>query len=155
MSIEIQIKQIQVEKGKITERILRSLPKWFGIEQAILDYIHDVEPMLFWVAEVNGAVIGFTAVKQHFEKSAEIYVMGIVPEYHRRGIGRLMINEIEKELRTKGNHYLQVKTLSPSRESAEYAMTRKFYLSMGFEPLEEFPTLWGEANPCLLLVKRV
>jgi ribosomal protein S18 acetylase RimI-like enzyme len=32
-------------------------------------------------------------------------------------------------------------------------MTRRFYEAIGFEPIEEFPTMWGNDNPCLLLVK--
>lgn len=31
------------EKNQICEKILRSLPQWFGIESAILDYIKDVQ----------------------------------------------------------------------------------------------------------------
>ena len=50
---------------------------------------------------------------------------------------------------------LQVKTLSESHPDAGYAKTRAFYRAMGFHPLEEFKTLWGEANPCLLMVKKL
>lgn len=34
-----------------------------------------------------------------------------------------------------------------------YERTRRFYLAAGFTPLEEFPDLWDERNPCLLMVK--
>ncbi len=43
--------------------------------------------------------------------------------------------------------FLQVKTLSAKHPDAGYGRTRQFYLAMGFRPLQEFPTLWGEANP--------
>ena len=36
-----------------------------------------------------------------------------------------------------------------------YAQTRAFYLAMGFRPLEELRKLWDEANPCLIMVKRL
>ena len=48
---------------------------------------------------------------------------------------------------------LQIKTLSDAHPSPEYAETRAFYRDMGFERLEEFPTLWSERNPCLMMVK--
>ena len=31
------------EKSQICENILRSLPQWFGIESAIIDYVNDVK----------------------------------------------------------------------------------------------------------------
>jgi hypothetical protein len=43
--------------------------------------------------------------------------------------------------------------LSPPHEIAEYAATRRFYLAMGFKPLEEFTGVWGDGNPCLLMAK--
>lgn len=73
---------------------------------------------------------------------------------HRRlGIGRALILAAEKHLRTRGVRFLHVKTLSPRRDSAEYARSRAFYRAMGLVPLEELPMLWGERNPCLVLIK--
>ncbi|MBC7456865.1 MAG: hypothetical protein H7235_01205, partial [Bdellovibrionaceae bacterium] len=46
-----------------------------------------------------------------------------------------------------------VKTLSEARAHENYEKTRKFYLKSGFVPIEEFKTLWGEHNPCLMLIK--
>ena len=51
--------------------------------------------------------------------------------------------------------FLTVKTLNESRESKSYEKTRKFYLSVEFLPLEVFPLLWDESNPCLFMAKRV
>ena len=35
----------------------------------------------------------------------------------------------------------------------EYGATVAFYRGVGFLPLEVFPALWDENNPCLILVK--
>jgi hypothetical protein len=51
--------------------------------------------------------------------------------------------------------FLTVKTLDESRESKSYEKTRKFYLSVGFLPLEVFPLLWDENNPCLFMAKSI
>ena len=150
-----QITLITSNKAAIADRILRDIPEWFGIEEAIIEYVENVEPMPFWVAESDGQAVGFIAIKEHFPKSAEIYVMGVLRKYHRQGIGKLMVEESERYLREQGFQYYQVKTLSPARENKEYALTREFYYALGFVPLEEFPTLWGEANPALMLVKKL
>ena len=135
--------------------ILRSLPAWFGIEQATAHYIEDTDRLPTWLARLDGEVVGFLTVWQHSRYAAEIHVMGIPPEMHRRGIGRALVQTVEAALCSRGVEYLQVKTLSPSHPDENYAKTRRFYLAMGFRPLEEFPDLWGDANPCLQMVKRV
>ena len=46
----------------------------------------------------------------------------------------------------------EVKTVAPGHYP-EYDATVAFYRGVGFLPLEVFPTLWDENNPCLILVK--
>jgi len=84
-----------------------------------------------------------------------LYVLGVLPEMHHRGVGRALLARVEAHLREQGVAYLQVKTLSASHPDTDYARTRAFYEAMGFTPLEEFKTLWDEANPCVLMVKAV
>ncbi|MGZ3742455.1 MAG: GNAT family N-acetyltransferase [Pseudobdellovibrionaceae bacterium] len=142
------------EKSRICERVLRSLPQWFGIESAILDYIKDVQGMETWAA-VESDVIGFISLNKHNLQTAEIYVMGLLPEYHGKKIGREMIRSAEENLILQGFKFLTVKTLSESRHDENYDKTRRFYLKYGFTPIEEFKTLWGEHNPCLMMIKNL
>lgn len=143
------------EKSQICEKILRSLPSWFGIESAIVDYIKDVQRMDTWLAMDQQKAIGFVSLNKHNPKAAEVHVMGILEEYHRQQLGHQLLWQAETSLFKQGFKYLTVKTLSPSREDENYARTRQFYLGYGFTPIEEFKTLWGEHNPCLMLVKNV
>ena len=149
----MEITEIHNNKSEICERILRALPDWFGIEQAIIDYTRDVADMPMFCAQEDSETIGFVSLKHHNEHTAEIYVMGVLSEFHRQGIGRKLIEGCERYLVERKYRFLTVKTLSPSRDSAEYERTRKFYEGMGFLPLEEFKTLWGESNPCLFMAK--
>ena len=97
--------------------------------------------------------IKLNEIKKHNPSSAELYVMGVLPNYHRQGIGREMVKAIETRLRAVGISFLQVKTLDASRANDAYDKTRMFYASQDFVPLEVFPTLWGENNPCVQMVK--
>jgi ribosomal protein S18 acetylase RimI-like enzyme len=142
-------------KSAVCEPILRSLPEWFGIEEATRQYIRDTDVLPTFLAMVDGEAVGFLTLKQHTEYAAEIHVMGVLPEMHRRGVGRALLARAEAYLQEQGVEYLQVKTLSPGRPNENYARTRAFYQAMGFRPLEEFPKLWDEANPCLLMVKKL
>jgi catechol 2,3-dioxygenase-like lactoylglutathione lyase family enzyme/GNAT superfamily N-acetyltransferase len=143
------------EKSKICNRILRALPEWFGIESAILSYTSDVTEMDTWVVSTNGDPIGFLSINKHNNQAAEIHVMGIIKDYHKHGFGRKLIEIAEQSLVEENFKFLTVKTLAESHPDQNYAMTRKFYLNMGFIPLEEFKTLWNEHNPCLFLVKKI
>jgi GNAT superfamily N-acetyltransferase len=95
-----------------------------------------------------------SSVKQHNQYSAEIYVMAVLPQYHRQGCGRALVEAAERYLRDQSVEYFQVKTLGASHPDPGYAKTRQFYRAMGFRPLEELDNLWG-SNPCLLMVKRL
>lgn len=149
----IQLENDPQLKAKICEQILRSLPKWFGIESAIIEYIADAQKMPTLVVYDQKIPVGFLSLNYHNKFTAEIHVLGILPEYHRKGMGKRLIAEAEKILKQEGFKFISVKTLSESRPNKEYELTRKFYFDVGFVPVEEFKTLWGEHNPCLLLIK--
>ena len=70
--------------GSDCEPVLRSLPDWFGIESAIVHYVHTIDNSPTFRALIGGHTAGFLTVTKHFEESAEIYVMAVRPEYHRR-----------------------------------------------------------------------
>ena len=145
----------QLNTSAVCTPILRSLPDWFGIEDAILNYSLEIDRLPTWLACELGQVIGFLSLKQHNPYSAEVYVMGVLQEAHHNGIGRALMAEAEAWLREQGVEYLQVKTLGSSHPDINYAKTRAFYLACGFRPLEEIKQIWDENNPCLILVKRL
>ena len=143
------------ERSRICAEILRAVPEWFGIESATRAYIDGVAGLPTFVALADGGrEVGFLALKQHGDRAAEIWVMAVRPDHHRRGVGRRLVETAERFLMGRSVEYLQVKTLGPSRPDEGYARTRAFYDAMGFVPLEELQGLW-ESNPCLLLVKRL
>lgn len=143
------------ERSRVCNLILRSLPDWFGIENAIVDYVKDVQTMDTWAACDPNKVIGFISIRKHNPYTAEVHVMGILKDFHRKGIGQKLLSIAEGSLAKEGFKFLQVKTLSESRANEEFERTRKFYLGAGFYPVEEFKTLWGEDNPCLLMIKSI
>lgn len=151
----IEIEEPALGKSSACEPIFRSLPQWFAIERTIVQYLKDMDTMPTLIARADGEMAGFLTIKRHNEYSAEVYVMAIRPEKHRKGIGTRLLHYAEDVLRREGFEYVQVKTLAPSRPDQFYAGTRAFYMAMRFRPLEEFPDLWDRDNPCLVMVKRL
>lgn len=137
------------------EKILRNLPEWFGIESAIIEYVEDIKKMKTFLVEVNSTIIGFATINSHNKYTAEIHVMGIEKEYHNKKIGSELITYIANILKKEHYEYLIVKTLSDSHPDLNYKKTRNFYLANEFKPVQEFKTLWGEENPCLLMIKKL
>lgn len=141
------------QKSSICEMILRDLPEWFGIEKAIQEYIMKVKETYFISVSIGNTPLGFVAIKDLTEYSSEIYLLGVLKEFHKRGLGKRLIEKVEESLSQKKQKFLTVKTLSYSHPDNYYQKTRNFYQAVGFYPIEEFQTLWGEANPCLLMLK--
>jgi len=153
--MDFKIEGPLLKQSSICVPILRTLPDWFGIEEAILDYEREIEHLPTFLAKADGSVLGFLSLKQHNPFSAEIYVMAVHPSAHRGGIGRALVVAAEVHARGLGVEYMQVKTLGSSRPDENYAKTRTFYEALGFRSLEEFKQIWDENNPCLVMVKRM
>ncbi len=149
------IEEITENKARICEEVLRALPEWFGIEESVRNYVEEARSRPMFAAREGDSAAGFLSLSLHNEFTGEIHVMGIKKEHHRKGLGKELVAYAEAYLAKRKFEFLTVKTLSPSRKSAEYDATRQFYLAMGFRPLEEFKTLWGESNPCLFLAKTI
>ena len=135
------------------EAILRSLPRWFGIETALVMYVADSATQPTFGAEDAGQLIGFLSLRRHFEHSWEVHCMAVDAPQRNAGVGTALLATAEEYVRSQRGRFLQVKTVAESSPSAEYAQTRQFYLAKGFTALEVFPTLWDPWNPALQLVK--
>jgi len=139
--------------GTVCSRVLAALPTWFGIPESVADYVASADAQPTVIASADGDDVGLLTLVTHTPYAAEVYVMGVLPEYHRQGIGRAMLERAEEWLCARDIEYLQVKTLSPRHPDPGYAKTRSFYLACGFRPLEEFPDLWSPDQPALQMVK--
>jgi len=132
------------QKREIAKGILKSLPNWFGIPESTQEYINESSNLTFFAAIDESKSIGFISVKENNKYTVEIYVMGVLPDYHKQGFGRALLNKSLQWAKESGYEFLQVKTLDESHPDVYYASTRKFYLSVGFKPLECLPELWGK-----------
>lgn len=149
LTADIELKQ------SICRNILNGLPDWFGIPKYIEKYVSETKDMPFYVSYLDKEPIGFLALKQHNKYSAEIYVIAVNKEYHRCGVGTLLVNACVNWCLENEIEFLQVKTLDSTSEDENYAKTRNFYRKMGFKPLECINTLWDENNPCLIMIMSI
>ena len=139
------------EKKAIARVILEALPDWFGIAAAREEYIRDSVDKPFFCACIDGQPVGFLYLKQTGDATAELAVMGVLKEHHRKGIGNALFEQAKESAKGAGYAFLQVKTVQMGRYE-EYDRTNRFYLSLGFREFEVFPTLWDEHNHCQIYV---
>jgi len=142
-----------IRRAPEVEAVLRSLPRWFGIEKALLMYVADSVDKPTFGAEVEGRLIGFLTLGQHFPSAWEVHCIAVSAPYRNHKVGSRLLAVAERHARAEGVRFLQVKTVAGTSPSPEYADTRRFYEARGFVPLEVFPTLWDPWNPALQLIK--
>ena len=133
-------------------RINRSLPDWFGIEEGLEEADGFIRTHTGLVAEADDEIVGYLTYEVLFPESAEISWMAVSQSAHRKGVGRALIAALVAALPVTTT-MLVVKTLADTHPSPEYASTRAFYVSCGFQPTMVLPDLWDESNPCLVMIK--
>ena len=75
------------EKQRIARLVLEALPDWFGIPEAREEYIEKSAAQPFFAAFDGESAVGFLCLAETGKDTVELYVMGVLKEYHRRGVG--------------------------------------------------------------------
>ena len=139
------------EKQQIARLVLEALPDWFGVQEPREGYIQESADLLFFAAFDGDQPVGFLCLKETGKDTIEIHVMGILREYHRKGIGRQLFDRAKDAATQAGYSFLQVKTVQMGTWE-DYDGSNRFYRALGFKEFEVFPLLWDEANPCQIYV---
>jgi GNAT superfamily N-acetyltransferase len=137
------------EKSNACRGIIGLLPDWFGMPDSNQNYIDEIADKDVFAAVHDGKSIGLLALKYHFNYTAEIWWMGIKPEFHGKGIGSSLFCSAKRLASEKGCKYMAVNTLSGRSDDEFYARTRAFYKKMGFSEFVEYnekdpinPMIW-------------
>ena len=142
-----------LQRADECEAVLRSLPRWFGIEHALLMYARDSASMPSFGMVHDDQVMGFITLREHFPEAWDIHCIAIHAHVRNQGQGTRLLRHAEAWLIERGVRFLQVKTVAATSKSEAYAQTREFYARRGFTPVEIFPTLWDAHNPALQCIK--
>ena len=98
-------------KEKIAREILCELQEWFGLPESTAEYINCSKEMSFWADIENRQVRGFIALKETSTYTLEIYVMGVLKEFHRYKIGTKLFKAYYDYAKEQRYLYMQVKTV--------------------------------------------
>ena len=141
-------------KSIYTKSVLENLPEWFGNKEALDEYVIKVAELPYWAAlNEDNKCIGFFSVKIHYGHTGDIFVCGVLPEYHYNGIGKTLYKMAESYFLQNGCKYVIVKTLSDRVNYQPYDKTREFYKQVGFDSLITLTEMCDDENPCLIMIK--
>src|SRR5262245_38641024 len=93
--IGVSVKGPLSGQGEVCELVLRALPQWFGMEIGVLKYIRKAGELPSFVAHLGREPVGIALIERHFERSAELSLIGVLPARHRMGVGRALLAAIE------------------------------------------------------------
>ncbi len=154
MQLEIkmieQIKDSETKKA-IARKILEALHDWFEVDESREKYIADCVNWIFLAAKEDDDYVGFLCLKETGDATVELAVMGVLKEYHRKGLGRKLFEAAKKIAGETGYSFLQVKTVKMGVYE-DYDITNRFYKACGFKEFEVIKEIWGEENPCQIYV---
>jgi ribosomal protein S18 acetylase RimI-like enzyme len=134
-------KQITIRKYENSDyeqliEIGKALPQWFT-ENGISKMQIDLRYQQGFVAVIDSKIIGFLSFIT-IEGEGQIGWMGVLPKFHRKGIGRTLVDKLTTELKDVGVAALKVYTLGDSVDYEPYAKTRAFYRGVGFTDFQRF-----------------
>lgn len=102
---------------------------WPRQSMDITALFQDMQTELF-VALSDGTVRGFMGLRQHPDDSmAEIYILGVDPDYQRQGLATALMHFAELQTRQNGLSMLMVETGG----DLGHAASRSAYEAFGFE----------------------
>ena len=117
-------------------------PDWkTGQKEAVETVCRDGEKTIVWVAELDGIVVGFLAYELHIkDKTGEVQLLAVHPEYQNRGIGTQLNNFALKKMQESGMKMARVETggdpsHAPARRSYEKAGYTALPLARYFKDL--------------------
>jgi ribosomal protein S18 acetylase RimI-like enzyme len=144
----VQIRTARPDDVESCVGILAALPDYFT--PSTHDDVRRELPIgPAWVAEADGAVIGFVVAPRRFSAAAEITVAAVAPQRRGHGVGSALVRHALAALATDGVAMVEVKTLDASAGYEPYVATRAFWERRGFVQIDCIDPLpgWQPGNP--------
>ena len=102
-----------------TERILRSLPTWSGVEDALrASVLRTAIAEASFVARVDGEVVGVVLVDRGTPATAELALLAVPADHRGCGIGRALVDAAATWAGFAGASQLEVRGRSDARPRA-------------------------------------
>lgn len=99
-----------------------------ALEETIEDIIEDIYSKEVYVAFIDDTPVGTIRLKINPDNTAYISRFGVNTEYHNIGIGKSLINLIDKVVKNKGIKRVTLHTASKYKDLIRFYYGRGFYI---------------------------
>ncbi|MHA2062150.1 MAG: GNAT family N-acetyltransferase, partial [Candidatus Sifarchaeia archaeon] len=104
------VRKFKLSDLESIKRIINELhPEWFT-EDALANIPRDIQFARCFVVEMNGKIVGFVSVHSHDGKPM-IGWLGVDYKLRGEGIGKLLLERVESELKKFGYKDLRIETV--------------------------------------------
>jgi ribosomal protein S18 acetylase RimI-like enzyme len=110
-------------------------PDWRALQTALVEEVcQDGEKTIVGVAEVDAAAVGFVAYRLNAQdKTGQVYLLAVHPDYQNRGIGTALNNWALERMKASGMNLASVETGG----DPSHAPARRSYEKAGFTPMPQ------------------
>jgi D-alanine-D-alanine ligase len=107
----------------------------------------------FVVEREDGSVRGYACYgpRSLTEGTYDLYWIAVDPEYRRAGVGRLLLDWVEKDIRRMGGRLIVVETSGLEK----YAPTRRFYQATGYLLEATLKDFYKEGDDLVIFTKHL
>jgi ribosomal protein S18 acetylase RimI-like enzyme len=99
-----------------------------SLEETFEDIKKDFETKLIFVAVIDELIIGSVRIEVNPDKSAYLSRFGVISAYQKNGIGKMLINEVDKAMKALGVTNLYLHTASRMLSLVRFYYGRGFYI---------------------------
>lgn len=92
------------------------------------DILHSILDKDVFIALIDNQAVGTIRVQVNTDGSAYISRFGVIPNYHNIGIGKSLMNLVDKLLSAQGVHTVSLHTASKARDLIRFYYGRGFYI---------------------------
>jgi len=113
----------------------------------------DIDRYHFIIAKDTKQVIGFACYGHRplTEGTYDFYWLGVDPTFQKQGIGRALIDQVEKEIRDKKGYLLIIETSSLE----EFSSPRALYTSFGYQLVAQIPDFYKPGDGLVIYTKKL
>lgn len=139
MNYSFVIRKAAVEDaGSIQEIMRESFKKYMedtgltgtleALEESIEDIKSDIRQKEVFIALIDDIPVGSIRVEITADNTAYISRFGVKPDYHNIGIGKALMNLVDKVMKSKGIKKVSLYTASKYRDLVRFYYGRGFYI---------------------------
>jgi ribosomal protein S18 acetylase RimI-like enzyme len=151
----VRIRPLEFADAPACDAIIASLPYHFGNEEGRAQCAEAVRTARGLVAVEADTVLGFLTWVPRFDAAAEVTWMAVHGAHRRRGIGRMLLDELIEVIRRDDRSLVIVLTVSPNGDEDSpadgYPATRAFYSAMGFVLARDLPREWRSDTAVMMV----